>query len=121
MIDLSTIKRKRAFFKSVLPTLEDQKRYMRNNGVLNLDELKTFQDQIAKRIKEAESSWFKSILSSLYYYVKGQIKIDMETLYWLMSHFDQIAGLMPNEFWKKVIMAIDKIGENLLAIEKEKE
>jgi len=121
MIDLSTIKSKRAFFKSALPTPEDLKKYMRNNGVLNFDELKIFQDKVANRIKEAESSWLKKILSTIYYYAKGQVRIDLETLYWLMANFDQIASFMPNEFWKKVIMSIDKIGENLLAMEKEKE
>jgi len=116
-IDLRTIKRKWGSKKRALPTIEDIERYMRNYGVSDLDELKVLQDKIAKRIKEAESGWFKSFLASIYYQLRGQIRIDMKTLYWLMSNFDKIAYVMPNEFWTQVILAIDKVGEHLLAKE----
>jgi hypothetical protein len=120
-IDLRTVKRKWGSVKRALPTNEEIQEYMRTHGILNPDELKVLQDKIAKRIKEAESGWFKSLLASIYYQIRGQIKIDMKTLYWLMSNFDKVANIMPNEFWKSVILAIDKVGENLLAKEKEKE
>jgi hypothetical protein len=116
---LVLIERKRVFFKSTLPSPKELQDYMDRIGVLNLEQLRILQDKITKRIKEAESSLFSRIMSSLWYYVKGQIKIDVVTLYWLMSNFDKVAGYMPNEFWKKVVLAIDKIGENLLAKEKE--
>jgi hypothetical protein len=120
-IDLRTVKRKWGSLKRALPTPEEIQEYMASHGVLSLDDLKVLEDKIAKRIEEAESSWFKSLLSSLWYMGRQYFKIDLKTLYWLMANFDKVADHMPNEFWKSVILAIDKVGESLLAKEKEKE
>jgi len=119
-IDLRTVKRMWGSQKRALPTPEEIQDYMDSHGIISLDDLKILQDKIAKRIKEAESGWFKSILNSLWYMGRKHFKIDIKTLYWLMSNFDVVADHMPNEFWKSVILAIDKCGETLLAKEKEK-
>ncbi len=119
-IDLDRIQRRWGSIKRALPTEESIRKYMRINGVLSLEDLKVLQEKIDKRIKEDESGWFMQIMQTLWYQARGYLKIDLETLYWLMSNFDKVADYMPNEFWKSVLLAIDKVGEHLLANIKEK-
>jgi hypothetical protein len=117
-IDLSKIKRKRARLIRVFPTPESMVKYMRENGVLNLDELKALQEQIRQRIKDDESGWFSRLMSWAWYEIKGKFVIDVELLYKIMSKADLLMPYMPNTFWMNVVKYIDKIGEYLLEKEK---
>ena len=114
-IDLDSIKRQRAWFSQALPTVEEIHAYMVENGILDIEQLRILQEKINQRLREAESSPFQVFMSKVWYFVKGQIKLDVESLYKILSNFDKIADFMPNSFWREVVNYIDKIGEYLLA------
>jgi len=113
-IDLSKIKRKRARLLRAFPTPESMVKYMRENGVLNLDELKVLQEQIRQRIKDDESGIFSRLMSWVWYEIKGKLVLDVTLLYKIMSKADLLMPYMPNAFWMNVVKYIDKIGEYLL-------
>ena len=113
-IDLSKIKRKRARLLRAFPTPESIAKYMRENGILTMEELRVLQEKIRQRILEEESGWFSRLMSWAWYELQGKFVLDVDTLYMIMSKADVLMPYMPNEFWRNVVKYIDKIGEFLL-------
>jgi len=113
-IDLSKIKRKRARLLRAFPTPESMVKYMRANGILDMEQLRVLQEQIKQRIKDDESGFLSRLMSWVWYEIKGKFVLDVDTLYMILSKADVLMPYMPNEFWKNVVKYIDKIGEILV-------
>lgn len=109
-----------ARFDRKFPTDAEIKRWMLSHGVLSYDEISKLRADIDKYIRENESSLVSKIFSSLWYYIKSKLVFSNEDIYWALSNFDKLKDYMPTDFWKSVVVYIDKIGEYLLAKERSK-
>ena len=109
-----------AKYQSRLPTDIEIAKYMADNDIPSYDEFMSIRDSMDKFINESESSFATKILSSIWFYVKSKLVFSSEDIYFIMSNFDRLKEYMPTEFWKSVVVYIDKAGEYLLEKEKAK-
>lgn len=112
--------RLKARFDRKFPTDIEIRQWMFSHGILSYDEVSILRTKIDNYIRENESSLISKIFSYLWYYIKPKLVFSTEDVYWALSNFDKLKDYMPTEFWKSVVVYIDKIGEYLLAKERSK-
>ena len=75
---------------------------------------------IEQRIRKAaerkeDVGWLNYLFNTLLWnkVIKKNARMDKKTLYFIMSHFDELAVFMPSPFWIEVTKVIDKMGTEL--------
>jgi len=90
---------------------EEWLRYFRNNGIMTKTQVHMMQARIKSRIANDESSWFQKLIGLAYYQFilpKAKDLLTPKELLKVLSKLDILLPVMPNDFWRSVLLALDK-------------
>lgn len=69
---------------------------------------------IEKMNQKADVNWFNYVFGYIVWYqFKKKVKLDLETIYFILAHFDELEPFMPNKACEVIVQAIDGLGEYL--------
>jgi hypothetical protein len=99
-------------FKYKIASEEDANRMLRIKGIPPMDDFYKWRDELQKWSVERESAWYEKIIGWFYFDIV-YANLNLKNLFFIMSNMDKLSRFFNSEIVKKIIEAIDKIGEYL--------
>ena len=97
-------------------TKEEWQIYFRNNGVGSLEEFKLWRNELALQFANRESNWFQRLMGLAWF--DGVLPLVRKHLtpkqiIFYLTKLDKFSSLMPNDFFRKLLLLADKAAESV--------